>query len=357
MGPRRREYLHVYDSHARIETPFSQVPVLFTTFRVPYAVLGDVGRYTNYVDELNVFVSSGEVQNVVVSIEFSKVYIQNCIDCTKVQFNLNTEAALALKKRMSSSSELPSQGLSQLFEASKHSLEVEFLQLTPRNTIGGLKDYIEVNRFIILGTIKHVVDDDDWWYTACVCNKAVYPDSKMFFCEKCNKHVMKVSLKYKIKLRVVDEPNSTTFILFDREANSLSNKSCAKIFESHDKIYNLSKEFSDLLDKSFLFKVDSRNDQGIRLEQSFRVKKVCFENQIIQTFIEGRIFILIIWFLRDVTILTVSVDKQNSRNTRMKRRNILAQKSMNNKQKVSSTINEGESEKFSQLISVKTCPP
>jgi len=45
---------------------------------------------------------------------------------------------------MSSSSELPSQGLSQLFEASKHSLEVEFLQLTPRNTIGGLKDYIEV---------------------------------------------------------------------------------------------------------------------------------------------------------------------------------------------------------------------
>jgi len=42
------------------------------------------------------------------------------------------------------------------------------------------------------------------------------------------------------------------------------------------------------LDKSFLFKVDSRNDQGIRLEQSFRVKKVCFENQIIQTFIEGR---------------------------------------------------------------------
>jgi len=69
------------------------------------------------------------------------------------------------------------------------------------------------------------------------------------------------------------------------------------------------------------------------------------------------VFILIIWFLRDVTILTVSVDKQNSRNTRMKRRNILAQKSMNNKQKVSSASNEGESEKFSQLISVKTCPP
>jgi len=45
---------------------------------------------------------------------------------------------------MFSSSESPSQGLSQLSEASKHSLEDEFLQLTPKNTIGGLKDCREV---------------------------------------------------------------------------------------------------------------------------------------------------------------------------------------------------------------------
>jgi len=61
------------------------------------------------------------------------------------------------------------------------------------------------------------------------------------------------------------------------------------------------------------------------------------------------VFILIIWFLRDVTILIVSVDKQNSRNARMKRRNILAQKSMKNKQKLSSTSNGGESGNLSQL--------
>ena len=65
------------------------------------------------------------------------------------------------------------------------------------------------------------------------------------------------------------------------------------------------------------------------------------------------VFILIIWFLRDVTILTVRVDKQNSRNARMKRRNILAQKSMKNKQKVSSTSNGGESENCSQLSTLE----
>ena len=53
-----------------------------------------------------------------------------------------------------------------------------------------------MNTFIVLCTIKHVVDNDDWWYTACICNKVVYPDSKMFFCEKCNKHIMKVTFRY-----------------------------------------------------------------------------------------------------------------------------------------------------------------
>jgi len=45
---------------------------------------------------------------------------------------------------MSSSSESPSQRLCQLSEASEHNLEDEFLQLTPRNTIEGLKDCKEV---------------------------------------------------------------------------------------------------------------------------------------------------------------------------------------------------------------------
>jgi len=30
-----------------------------------------------------------------------KVYVNNCIDCTKVQYNMNTEVTLALKKRLS----------------------------------------------------------------------------------------------------------------------------------------------------------------------------------------------------------------------------------------------------------------
>jgi len=39
-----------------------------------------------------------------------------------------------------------------------------------------------------------------------------------------------------VQLRVIDDTDSTTFMLFDREASSLLSKSCAEMFESHDKV-------------------------------------------------------------------------------------------------------------------------
>ncbi|XP_068498023.1 uncharacterized protein [Phaseolus vulgaris] len=150
--------------------------------------------------------------------------------------------------------ESPSQGLSQLCESSKQTPKDEFLQTTTRNTITGLKDCRElnVNPFIVLATIKHVVDDNDWWY--------------------------------KVQLRVIDDTDFTTFMLFDREASSLLSKSCTEMFESHDKNGNLPNEFAQILEKNILFKVDSKMDKGFRFEQT-RVKKICVDEDIIQCFI------------------------------------------------------------------------
>jgi len=38
------------------------------------------------------------------------------------------------------------------------------------------------------------------------------------------------------------------------------------------------------MDKSLLWKVESRNDHSFQVEQSFRVKKVCVDDDIIQKF-------------------------------------------------------------------------
>ncbi|XP_027916000.1 uncharacterized protein LOC114175441 [Vigna unguiculata] len=200
-----------------------------------------------------------------------KVQVQNCKFYTRIKYNVNFNEASELKSRMFENNESPFQGLTQLSQTSKHTVEEEFLTLTPRTTIQGLKDCKEVTTYILLGTIKHILGEDDWWYTACLCNKAVYPDSKI----------------YRIKIRVIDSSNPTTFMLFDRDATTIFKKSCADMLETHDKMNasgNLPKEFDQLVDKSLLFKVESRNDHTFKLEQSFRVKKVCVDDDIIQKF-------------------------------------------------------------------------
>lgn len=133
---------------------------------------------------------------------------------------------------LSCSLQSPSQGLTQLTESPKITIEEEFLELTPRNTVDGLKRSREVSRlfykvfnlfflcnlityilsyywhcvgcnttlswyqqaiYVVFATVVDVVAGMPWWYTACLCSKAVFPDSNLYFCEKCYKHVMKVT--------------------------------------------------------------------------------------------------------------------------------------------------------------------
>jgi len=45
----------------------------------------------------------------------------------------------------------------------------------------------------------------------------------------------------------------------------------------------LPKEFEVLIDKTYLFKVECKNDYS-KFEQSFRVKKVCMDEKVIESF-------------------------------------------------------------------------
>lgn len=124
-----------------------------------------------------------------------------------------------------------------------------------------------------MGTITEIIDPEDWWYNACICNKSVYPDSNMFFCKKCNKHVSTVTkrwalwfclasiltstyivrciyhlwcnssvqslcIRYRIKLRVTHGAVSTIFVLFDNNAKSIFHKSCADMIAAIGQVLN-----------------------------------------------------------------------------------------------------------------------
>ena len=44
--------------------------------------------------------------------------------------------------------------------------------------------------------------------------------------------------RYRIKIRVMDSSDSTTFVLFDRDATTLFKKTCADMLDAHDKVYS-----------------------------------------------------------------------------------------------------------------------
>ncbi|KAG5040167.1 hypothetical protein JHK82_012291 [Glycine max] len=199
-----------------------------------------------FVDELNAFLESGEVENVVVIVHVAKIklHLQNCICGTRVVFNAKCEEVKELATRMSE----------------------DFLYNTPRKTISALKDCFEDTCFVVFGTMKHVVDDEEWWYTACTCNKC------------------------RIKVGVIDKTDSATFVIFDWDATILFSKSCANMFETYQKrglVGTFPRDITNLVDRFFLFKVEVKSVCNSQFEKTFRVKKIYTNLSIIKLLKEG----------------------------------------------------------------------
>jgi len=58
----------------------------------------------------------------------------------------------------------------------------------------------------------------------------------------------------------------------------------------------LPKEFEVLIDKIYMFKVECKNDYNSKFEQSFRVKKVCMDEKVIESFSDVEIKSLVRFF-------------------------------------------------------------
>ncbi|RHN51699.1 putative nucleic acid-binding protein [Medicago truncatula] len=82
--------------------------------------------------------------------------------------------------------------------------------------------------------------------------------------------------RYMIKVRVIDETDSATFVIFDRDATLLLKKTAADVIESmgSDESGTLPKEISSLVESTFLFKVETNISTDARFEKSYRVRRI-----------------------------------------------------------------------------------
>ncbi|KAL6538123.1 hypothetical protein OROGR_012111 [Orobanche gracilis] len=215
--------------------------------------------------------------------------IQNGLHCCKIMFNPSIPIVIEFKEQMLQRHPSLSQGVGRIVDASKVSLEDDFLNLHERKTLAELKEAaIETeNCYIVEATIKYLLDPQAWWYNVCNCNKAVQPDSVSYYCGPCDRRVDNVKSRYQIRIKVIDETDSTNFVIFDRAASILLNRSYSDLIASYEKTpagVTCPVEIINPLDKKFLFKVEIRKDADGRFEPSYNVKRVTDDVEILAKF-------------------------------------------------------------------------
>ncbi|RYR50869.1 hypothetical protein Ahy_A06g025875 [Arachis hypogaea] len=122
--------------------------------------------------------------------------------------------------------------------------------------------------FVVFGTVRSIVDEGPWWYSAYVCGKLIQPQGGAYYCDFCQHYVTNVTPRYKIKIAVEDDNGYGVFVLFDREAAYLLKKSCADLFGEVQK------------DAS----IDTKSVGADKYFGTFCVRRVCDDATIIAMF-------------------------------------------------------------------------
>ncbi|KAJ1398871.1 Nucleic acid-binding, OB-fold [Sesbania bispinosa] len=137
------------------------------------------------------------------------------------------------------------------------SMTDEFLSYFTRKTEGN---------FIFLATVDAIVKYSFWW-CSCKCYKYVKLDegTNTYYCTGCKTHVSEVIPRYKLKLEVNDGIEKANFVL------------------SRNHLMNI-QELNKLIGNGYLIKVEVKDDRAFRFDDSFKVKRVCQDKEIIRGF-------------------------------------------------------------------------
>ncbi|KAL6520219.1 hypothetical protein OROMI_032399 [Orobanche minor] len=250
----------------------------------------------HYIDEIDQFLTANGPTNAIVVIMCGKIKefqgrrtIQNGLHCCKILFNPTFPVALEFKNKMLLSIPNSQQGVGRIVDASQVSLEDDFLNFHERKTLAELKDpAIDADKcYIVEATIKYLLDPQGWWYNVCSCNKPVQPDSVSYYCGPCDRRVVNVQTRYRIRIKVIDETDSTIFVIFDRPASILLTRSCSDLIASCEKTaagVTCPVEIMNLLDRRLLFKVEIKKDFDGRFEPSYTVKRATDHVKILAKF-------------------------------------------------------------------------
>ncbi|XP_061338511.1 uncharacterized protein LOC133285308 [Gastrolobium bilobum] len=191
--------------------------------------------WEHYVDEVQSFLADNDDPHNVLIVQLGrikcfrcKVGITNTKYTTRIVMDSKLNEIVEFKKRLSIDGVESSTRMTQLSTQSSYSFENDFLKEIEKS--------LSVTTCITYGTIKAIESKYNWWYKSCKkCPFSVYEDFEKWYCKNCQKHWEDYYPRFSVQVRVVDNTDSASFILFDRDCVSLLGMSAAELRELHFK--------------------------------------------------------------------------------------------------------------------------
>ncbi|XP_061342307.1 uncharacterized protein LOC133288541 [Gastrolobium bilobum] len=212
--------------------------------------------WEHYVDEVQSFTFLFDILNSI-----GKVGLTNTKYTTRIVMDTKMPEIVEFKKRISGDGVESSLRMTQLFTQSSYSYESDFLKETEKKSISDVKLCGEVTTCITYETIKSIESKYNWWYKSCKKFPfSVCEDFEKWYCKNCQKHWEYYYPRFSVQVRVVDNTDSASFLLFDRYCVSLLEMSAGELRELHFKrgedLDQFPEELNVLNEKSMLFKLN-----------------------------------------------------------------------------------------------------
>ncbi|XP_072087378.1 uncharacterized protein [Arachis hypogaea] len=158
------------------------------------------------------------------------VILQNVINVSRLFINPNISEFVEFLSRFS----VASYGFSRLVTNDPGYLvsKVDGDYFNPKD-ISNIQDLHSDNgdsHYFVIGTIKEVMDEPDWWYYSCVCGHAVVEHEDLYLCDACGSCVEHVMVKYGIRVKIQHGGCAVLFVLLDNAATKLFGKICSEAF-------------------------------------------------------------------------------------------------------------------------------
>ncbi|QHO46931.1 Replication factor-A carboxy-terminal domain protein [Arachis hypogaea] len=233
--------------------------------------------WENYASELVTLLDANKATEFIIMLQFAKMKFYDGVMTitytnytTRLMVNGDLDVVKKFCQNLIRLGSKHNTSVDVIGQVVRHSPSEYFLRLTPYAPIHQIKQTLEKSAYVTCGTVIDIDRNHAWWYKAFrQCTQGLEALTNQFYC-----------------VRVVDDSDTETFVLFENSASKFLGLSAADIRTSllargygRD---HFPEELNALIGKTLLFKLTVRHDSLNKFQACvITVSRICSDPEII----------------------------------------------------------------------------